>query len=266
MFRNGDMQTYPNSILQLLPRSEGHQSKAICRSSLVAVLILFTVCTNGCKRSANPKQKQVQNIHEAAAAGDSDAVERFLAEGVDVNVRGEMGLTPLHVAARNGHAGVVELLLERGADLEATDKGHMTALYWAATCGSLETVKMLVAKGANVNAKNKHGATPLAAVAMGRGECLEVALFLLDKGADISVRHSDGSTILHKAVLNGEPDVLRLLIENGADPAVKDKDGKTALDRARAISQAKFRRGTMRAKKKPEFEMCVQILEQQGSN
>jgi len=265
MFRNGDMQTYVSSILQLLPRNEGHRTKAICWNSLIALLILFTACTNGCKRSANPKQKQVRNIHEAAATGDGDAVERFLAGGASANVPGEMGLTPLHFAAWHGHSEVVELLLERGADLEATDKNRMTALHWAAAYGSLKTVKVLVARGANVNAKKIYGGTPLSIVAMGLGECEEVALFLLDKGADISVRYSDGSTILHKAVLNGEPDLLRIFLENGADPAAKDKDGKTALDRARAISQAKFRRGTIRAKKKPQFEMCVQILEDQDS-
>ena len=251
----------PRSGLRLSPKSKRLRWRAICWICLIVLTLAFMELLGGCKRSSSSSPKQARSIHEAAASGDKDAVERFLAEGASVNARGEMGLTPLHIAAWHGHSEVVELLLERGADLEAVDKTGMTALHWGAAYGALETVKTLVAKGANVNAKNRNGGTPLGATTMGRGECEEVALFLLGKGADLSVRHSDGSTILHKAVLNGQPNVLRILLENGADPAVKDKDGKTPLDRARAISQANFRRGTTSAKKKPQFEMCVQILE-----
>lgn len=261
MLLNVDILRHLVLRFRVVSNDKGLRGKIICWSSVIALVFLLSAGATGCKRDSKSKPRQAQSIHEAAASGDKDVVERFLAEGASVNARGEMGLTPLHIAAWHGHSEVVELLLERGADLEAIDKTGMTALHWAAAYGALETVKTLVAKGANVNAKNKYGGNPLGAVTMGRGECKEVALFLLDKGADISLRHSDGSTVLHKAVLNGEPDVLRILIENGADPAVKDKDGKTALDRARAISQAKFRRGTIRSKKKPQFEMCVQILE-----
>ncbi len=39
-------------------------------------------------------------IHEAAEAGDVAAVQAELDEGVDVNVKGEWGITALHCAAR----------------------------------------------------------------------------------------------------------------------------------------------------------------------
>jgi ankyrin repeat protein len=265
MCLNVDISKHLMLRTSLVSNDEGVRGKIICWTSVIALVVFLTVGVTGCKRDSKSRLQQAQNIHEAAASGDKDAVERFLAEGVSVNAPGEMWLTPLHLAARHGHTEVVELLIATGADLEATDKTGMTALHWAATYGSLHVVKTLVAKGANVNAKNKHGGTPLSAATMGQGECEEVALFLLANGSDPRVRHSDGSTILHKAVLNGQPDVLRILLEHGAEPAVKDKDGKTALDRARAISQAKFRRGSASAKKKPQFEMCVQILEQQST-
>ena len=251
----------PRSGLRLSPKSKRLRWRAICWICLIVLTLAFMELLGGCKRSSSSSPKQARSIHEAAATGDEDAIKRFLAEGVSPNASGEMGWTPLHIAARDGYSDVVGLLLAQGADLEVRDKNGMTALHWAAGYGSLETVKVLVGKGANVNAKNKYGGTPLGATTMGRGQCEEVALLLLSKGADANAKDSDGSTVLHKAVLNGEPGVLRILIENGADPAGKDKDGKTPLDRARAISQAKFRRGTIRAKKKPQFEMCVQILE-----
>ena len=54
----------------------------------------------------------------AAYGGDIEAVKDFLANGVDVNVRGGpiMG-TPLHYAVQGGHKDIVELLIAKGADV-----------------------------------------------------------------------------------------------------------------------------------------------------
>ena len=57
-------------------------------------------------------------IDGAAYGGDIEAVKDFLANGVDVNVKGGsiMG-TPLHFAAQGGHKDIVKLLLAKGADV-----------------------------------------------------------------------------------------------------------------------------------------------------
>ena len=59
-------------------------------------------------------------IDGAVYGGDIEAVKDFLANGVDVNVKGGsiMG-TPLHFAAQGGHKDIVELLLAKGADVNA---------------------------------------------------------------------------------------------------------------------------------------------------
>jgi ankyrin repeat protein len=60
-------------------------------------------------------------IDGAAYGGDIEAVKGFLANGVEVNVKGGsiMG-TPLHYAAQGGHLDIVELLLAKGAEVNVT--------------------------------------------------------------------------------------------------------------------------------------------------
>ena len=66
------------------------------------------------------------SIHDAAAAGDIDAVKQHIAAGADVN-ENVLG-TPLHWAAYDGHKEIVELLITAGADLNAKDGGGDTPL------------------------------------------------------------------------------------------------------------------------------------------
>lgn len=57
---------------------------------------------------------------------------------------------------------------------------------------------------------------------------------LLEKGADVNAKDSDGATALILAAYYGYADVVKVLIEKGADLNVKDRAGQTALDKAEA--------------------------------
>ena len=72
-----------------------------------------------------------RNIHDAAFWGNIEAVKQHLAEGADVNAKGEKGETPLHGAAFTGRMEVVELLIENGADVNAKDEDGGTPLDYA---------------------------------------------------------------------------------------------------------------------------------------
>ena len=80
----------------------------------------------------------VNNLFDAAKAGDLEAVEDFVAIGRDVNETDEGRRTPLHFAVAYGHADVAKELLNSGA-----------------------TVDLLVGAGADASAENGEGKTPL---------------------------------------------------------------------------------------------------------
>src|SRR5690606_15185606 len=56
-------------------------------------------------------------VHDAAAGGDLERVQRLVVDGADVNAAGADGDTPLIVATLAGHGDVVNYLLQRGADI-----------------------------------------------------------------------------------------------------------------------------------------------------
>ena len=68
------------------------------------------------------------NIHEAAKTGNIKAVKQHLDAGADVNVKNDVGVTPLHWAVYYGHKEIVELLISNGAGMNAKNSTGLTPL------------------------------------------------------------------------------------------------------------------------------------------
>lgn len=111
-------------------------------------------------------QNAAGDIFDLVKAGDAAGVEQALASGIDVNVRDELGQTPMVVAALAGQGDVAWVLLRHGADIMArTDKG-MTALHAAAFAGDFEILGLLLDNGASIKDQDNFAhITPLHAAA-----------------------------------------------------------------------------------------------------
>lgn len=91
--------------------------------------------------------------------------------------------------------------------------------------GDLDSLKeILETEPGAVNARDRKQFTPLHAVAS--TDLLEVAVLLLDKGADINAKNDFGVTPLHIA---NYPEMTELLIQRGASLNAIDKEGNTPL-------------------------------------
>jgi ankyrin repeat protein len=95
---------------------------------------------------------QVQNLIEAAQAGDVPAVRRLLDQGADPNCRDDHGLTPLSVSSFEGMRDVVVVLIAAGANIHAQDTFGRTALHHAAVGGHTPTTVRLLMNGADPRA------------------------------------------------------------------------------------------------------------------
>ncbi len=96
----------------------------------------------------------------------------------------------------------------------------------AAMNGSLSRMQILHLAGANVNSRGLNRAPLFLAASEGR---LRAVRYLLDEGADVNARESDGNTALTEAVFYGHVPVVKELLVRGADVNAISGSG-TALD------------------------------------
>jgi hypothetical protein len=54
-------------------------------------------------------------LHIAAGRGDLQAVKILVDAGLDINLRGDLGNTPLHYARKRAHQEVIRFLINHGA-------------------------------------------------------------------------------------------------------------------------------------------------------
>ena len=176
-------------------------------------------------------------LYMASSRGFADVVRLLIDHGADVDVECDdldedskkLWWTPLHAAIYNDHPDIARLLLERGVNTEARSSQDQTALYMASSRGFAEVVRLLIDRGADVDAKcgdrrgfNHVRWTPLC-VAIYKDHP-DIALLLLERGANMETRSSQAQTPLYIASSRGFAEVVRLLINHGADVDVECDD------------------------------------------
>ncbi len=139
------------------------------------------------------------SLHDAAGAGNINAVRSMLDKGADVNAKDYNGFTPLHLTASMGHTETARLLIERGADINAKDKHGYAPLHWAVENGDIETTKYLIEHGADINANkyNTDGSsymeTPLHLAA--QLDNTEIVKLLIKHGSNIDIKSLLGTPL-----------------------------------------------------------------------
>ncbi|KAL3137402.1 hypothetical protein ABBQ32_006924 [Trebouxia sp. C0010 RCD-2024] len=143
--------------------------------------------TNKSVKGAVP-QKEPQNLHEAAKAGDIEAARKLLNEGADVNTADARGITALGLAVGYNKVALVKVLLEGGADVSKTDTKGSTVLHYAAGYGRKEAAELLLDAGADMKAKNDAGQLPIDAARVNRE--MHMVKYLKSRGGDKSTEGS----------------------------------------------------------------------------
>ena len=166
----------------------------------------------------------------AAAAGNLEVVRHLLDGGAGVNRRGNDGSTALMLASANGFTEIVRALVLKGADVTAA-RGAITARQLAIERGHAD-VAMLLEEAEGLGRRLLQGAA--------EGHDMVVRQ-MLSSGAPVNMSNERGATALMIASRNGELGMLQALLARGADPSVRDSQGNTVFEWAESSpSTAKF--------------------------
>ncbi len=200
-------------------------------------------------------------LMNCARTGATEAIMLLIDAGADVDhAEPENGQTALMWAAAVGHADIVDRLVRSGADIHARTRagvatisdtcricdwkvasGDFTPLLFAARAGDVEAAKILLDAGADPNkATVLHGNSLVIASAGGHED---LALYLIERGADVNSTDEHGISALHHAagaglsLLNGViyDNVYRLrplnqyrlaeaLLQAGVDPNLQIRE------------------------------------------
>ena len=175
-------------------------------------------------------------LHAASDEGHLQVVRSLfeLKCGLDVDVRGVLGMSPLQYASQKGHVGVVQYLLDHGADANFRDADQATPLCDAAV-GSHEIVRLLLARNVDVNSRDKDGRTPLDYTFEynnSKADYPKIVRLLLEHGADPNTRDNNHQTPLHLAsskysLSPSKLEAARVLLAQGAEVDAEDSEGRT---------------------------------------
>ena len=107
-----------------------------------------------------------------------------------------------------------DFLISKGADVTARDKDNMTPLHLAVKAGSLKTVNVLTncLLPSTLEEKDHEGNTPLHLAC--KYNRLDVLQFLLDRGADVTVRNQGNMTCLDVAIEWEAEEVAKTLVKH----------------------------------------------------
>ncbi len=157
----------------------------------------------------------LSDLHDAIKDGDMDTFIRLCQRGVDIN---EVYIreTAFTQALEAGHDSMAcRIMKSPSFQVDAVNKFERTALFSAAKDGKYDMALTLLEMGADIEACDIRGVTPLGATAW--YDSHKVAQLLIDRGANINQQDNSGETPLFRACSNVSTNVVEILLKNGAD-------------------------------------------------
>lgn len=158
--------------------------------------------------------------------------------GVDPNLKGDLGITPVMDAAMTDCVECLDVLHTAKALLVTRTPSGMNALLYAAEYGSTEALRFLLDRGMDANSCDNFGKTALIYAA--KKNRLDAVKLLVLNGARVDGCGSDGRTALFWAAVLGREEMTKYLLAHGARPKVYASNGQSALGLAKKNGHAEI--------------------------
>ncbi|CAM9862751.1 unnamed protein product, partial [Ectocarpus sp. 4 AP-2014] len=195
-------------------------------AALIDKLVAAGACMNGIVDATGRTP-----LHHACMDDCPEAIVSMLRHGAGVDVKDDDGDTPLHAASRAGCSEGIRALVEYGADIKALNAKGRTPLALTAKFGFEDATVVLVDAGADVNASadSADGSAALSLATMNDCNAGGTMKVLIQHGADVNARNTNGFTALHRAAMYNAIDCTDVLISAGAIIEAPDNHKSTPL-------------------------------------
>ncbi|CAF3036403.1 unnamed protein product [Rotaria socialis] len=198
---------------------------------------------NVCKAYIPDDENQCTVLHYATWQDNTDLLAPLLDYVDDFEVRDGLGWTPLMTAVNRGSKQNASMLLARGALIDCDWAGGMSLIADAMNYNDVELVTMLMDHGARVIPTSEmladgedQNAFYLLHYAVDDG-LYDIAKLLIEKGRiPLNTLDQAGWGAIHLAAGHNNIEMLTLLMEKGADINIKDSQGNTPLSWAREMN------------------------------
>jgi len=176
-----------------------------------------------------PRYDGIAPIHIAAEHDDVDLMQLLLEHNVNLDQKsGPLNYqqTAAHFAAKSNSKHVIKLLLDAHADFSITNEDGHAPLHLAAYYGSTDVMQVLLQHKDKVSLNQVTACQVPHTVATIAAQKNHVSILTLLAEAKVDLekpRADDGTTPLHRAVLEGNYEAAAFLIEHCKDIFVKHK-------------------------------------------
>jgi|GEM_PF-956713 len=172
--------------------------------------------------SQDPQEILNTALEDAARNDQVEAIDFLLDHGAEVNSEGFFGASPAHWAATNNKLNALRRLVERGADLQKRDPTYAgTPFGWAGEFHRKDAMDLLLSLGFELNIWD----------AANFGYIDQVKEQFAKHPEQLNDPDSWG-TPLAEAALHGHADIVTWLLQQGADPSIRTRREKTPLQHA----------------------------------
>ncbi len=156
------------------------------------------------------------------------AVVWLITNGINIEIENDQEETAIFYAIHAKNSAILQILINNKIDINHLNIHKRTALQDAVISANNRIVNYLIQVTRALDNCDIHGNNLIFdAVANGNIEIIKKVGSL--KELNINQVNRDGNTILHKDLVTGNNELALLLMELGANPTITDKDGKNFL-------------------------------------
>ena len=161
-------------------------------------------------------------LHIAPIYNNMDMIVYLVKNGADMDAKDNFGETPLTYAVNHSDYAIVKYMLDHGANVNSSNNIGESPVFAAVWKNYADKTALLVEYGADIHIKGSDGFLPLHIAA--KSGYVELMEYLINN-LTLNVRTREGNTALYLALLRGHQVASRLLLQHGADIHIKGSDG-----------------------------------------